>query len=78
MLQTSRIWTVVASGLKTLGESDVAGAGRRIPDCALTIAHVANMTVTAEICKGPVTSSCVHTACSRCKINGIAVGSQGK
>uniref|UniRef100_K1Q8A3 Uncharacterized protein n=1 Tax=Magallana gigas TaxID=29159 RepID=K1Q8A3_MAGGI len=33
----SRIWPVVASGLKTLGESDVAEAGRRIPDCRLTI-----------------------------------------
>uniref|UniRef100_K1QH54 Uncharacterized protein n=1 Tax=Magallana gigas TaxID=29159 RepID=K1QH54_MAGGI len=37
MLQTSRIWPVVASGLKTLGESDVAEAACRIPDCRLTI-----------------------------------------
>uniref|UniRef100_K1QXU6 Uncharacterized protein n=1 Tax=Magallana gigas TaxID=29159 RepID=K1QXU6_MAGGI len=37
MLQTIRIWPVVAFGLKTLGESDVAGAGRRIPDCAFDI-----------------------------------------
>uniref|UniRef100_K1R3J4 Uncharacterized protein n=1 Tax=Magallana gigas TaxID=29159 RepID=K1R3J4_MAGGI len=28
MLQPIRIWPVMASGLKTLGESDVAGAGR--------------------------------------------------
>uniref|UniRef100_K1Q1R0 Uncharacterized protein n=1 Tax=Magallana gigas TaxID=29159 RepID=K1Q1R0_MAGGI len=38
-LQTSRIRPVVASGLKTLSESDVAEAGRRIPDCGLTIVH---------------------------------------
>ncbi|XP_065924950.1 serine/threonine-protein phosphatase 6 regulatory ankyrin repeat subunit B-like [Magallana gigas] len=31
MLQTSGIWPEVASGLKTLGESDVAGAGRQSP-----------------------------------------------
>lgn len=41
-IQTSPIWPVVASGLKNLGESDVAEAGRRIPDCQLYITRYRN------------------------------------
>lgn len=37
------------------------------------------MTFNFMNCKGPVTPSCVPMAClRRCKIHGIAVGSQGK